>query len=100
MAGVATGEGVEVRGPVDARYAGVLSADALAFVARLQREFGGQRAALLQRRAERQRELDAGERPDFLPETRAVREGDWRWPRCRPTSRTGGWRSPGRSTAR
>src|SRR5687768_17371491 len=78
MAGVATGEGVEVRGPVDARYAGVLSADALAFVARLQREFGGQRAALLQRRAERQRELDAGVRPDFLPETRAVREGDWR----------------------
>ena len=43
MAGVATGEGVEVRGPVDARCAGVLSADALAFVARLQREFGGRR---------------------------------------------------------
>jgi malate synthase len=78
MAGVATGEGVEVRGPVDARCAGVLSADALAFVARLQREFGGRRAALLQRRAERQRELDAGMRPDFLAETRAVREGDWR----------------------
>ncbi len=78
MAGVATGEGVEVRGPVDARCAGVLSADALAFVARLQREFGGRRAALLQRRAERQRELDAGVRPDFLAETRAVREGDWR----------------------
>ena len=44
MAGVATGEGVEVRGPVDACCAGVLSADALAFVARLQREFGGRRA--------------------------------------------------------
>jgi malate synthase len=78
MAGVATGAGVEVRGPVDQRFEGVLSADALAFIARLQREFGATRSALLQRRAERQLELDAGVRPDFLAETRAVREGDWR----------------------
>jgi malate synthase len=78
MAGVATGAGVEVRGPVDDRFAEILSPEALAFVARLQREFGGTRAALLRRRAERQRELDGGARPDFLAETRAVREGDWR----------------------
>jgi malate synthase len=77
MAGVATGEGIEVRGDVDARFAEILSAEALAFVARLQREFGATRTALLQRRAERQKALDAGERPDFLPETAAVRSGDW-----------------------
>jgi malate synthase len=35
------------------------------------------REALLKRRAERQERLDAGERPDFLPETKAIREGDW-----------------------
>jgi malate synthase len=78
MAGTAAGAGVEVRGAVAPPFEGVLSAEALEFVARLQREFGGTRRALLQRRAERQRELEAGTRPDFLAETRPVREGEWR----------------------
>ena len=98
MAGVATGEGVEVRGDVDARFAEILSADAVAFVARLQREFGATRTALLQRRAERQRALDAGERPDFLPETKAVREGELagRPGAGRPAGPAGGDHRPGR----
>jgi malate synthase len=50
----------------------VLSPDALAFVALLQRELGPRRAELLQRRHER-----TGT-PDFLDETRDVRSGDWR----------------------
>jgi malate synthase len=33
---------------------------------------------LLAARVERQKRLDAGERPDFLPETRHIREGDWK----------------------
>jgi malate synthase len=78
MAGVATGAGVEVRGPVEPPFDEVLSKDALEFVAGLQRRFGETRLALLRRRAERQRELEAGARPDFLAETRQVREGDWR----------------------
>jgi malate synthase len=56
----------------------ILTKDALEFVELLQREFGASRRDLLARRHERQRALDAGERPDFLAETRAVREGDWR----------------------
>jgi malate synthase len=56
----------------------VLTPEALAFVERLQRELGGERRELLAARAERQARLDAGERPDFLAETREVREGDWR----------------------
>ncbi len=56
----------------------VLTPEALAFVERLQRELGGERRELLAARAERQARLDAGERPDFLAETRDVREGDWR----------------------
>jgi malate synthase len=55
-----------------------LTPDALAFVASLQREFGPRRAELLAARAERQARIAAGELPDFLPGTQAVREGDWR----------------------
>jgi malate synthase len=44
----------------------------------LQRELGPTRRSLLEARQERKAHLDAGERPDFLAETREVREGDWR----------------------
>jgi malate synthase len=44
----------------------------------LERRFGAARRDLLKARAARQKRLDAGEKPDFLAETRAVREGDWR----------------------
>src|SRR5690606_25457087 len=37
----------------------------------------GRRKELLQAREERAQRLDAGERPDFLVETKSVREGDW-----------------------
>jgi malate synthase len=55
----------------------ILTDDAVSFVTDLQREFGPRRLELLQARAERQERIDAGELPDFLPETREVREGDW-----------------------
>jgi malate synthase len=65
---------VEVRG--DAGEAGerILTEDALAFVAELQREFSSVRTELLAARAERQQRIADGERPDFLAETRGVRE--------------------------
>ena len=55
----------------------ILSPEALDFVARLHRELNPIRLELLERRRERQAELDAGALPDFLPETRGVRESDW-----------------------
>jgi len=55
----------------------ILSPPALAFVERLQTEFGARRDELLRRRAERQREIDAGSPLDFLSSTGAVRAGDW-----------------------
>lgn len=70
--------GVEVHGPIEDRFGEILTDEALAFVARLQREFGPTREALLQRRAERQAELDAGTLPGFLSATQRVRDGDWR----------------------
>ncbi|HSY82668.1 MAG TPA: malate synthase A [Gemmatimonadaceae bacterium] len=56
----------------------VLTPDAQAFVARLQREFGAERQVLLDARAARQHRLDAGERPRLLPETASIRAADWR----------------------
>jgi malate synthase len=56
----------------------VLSQEALAFVERLHRELNPTRLELLERRQERQRELDRGANPAFLAETSTVREGDWR----------------------
>jgi malate synthase len=69
--------GIEVRAPITGRAAEVLTPEALALVARLERELGPTRQGVLGRRAERQAEFDAGSRPDFLAATRAVREGDW-----------------------
>jgi malate synthase len=71
-------DGVEVHGPAREKYPDVLSGEALGLVAELQRELGPTREALLARRGERQAAFDAGELPDFLPETASVRAGDWR----------------------
>jgi malate synthase len=56
----------------------VLTEDARAFLTALEREFRGRRAELLEARRARAQRLRDGELPDFLPETAAVREGDWR----------------------
>jgi malate synthase len=63
---------------MEPRFDEILTDEALAFVAGLQREFGGRRDRLLGARAERQTRFDEGERPDFLEATRSVREADWR----------------------
>ena len=70
--------GVEVRGPVSERYAEIFTPEAVGFAVGLQRRFNGRRKELLAKRAARQARLDAGERPDFLPETRQVRETGWK----------------------
>jgi malate synthase len=69
--------GIEIWGRITPEYAEILTPEAVAFAARLQRAFGGRRAALLARRAARQRDFDAGKLPDFLRETRAIRDADW-----------------------
>ncbi len=69
--------GVVVTGPPVPGADRVLTDEALAFVADLQRRFGPLRLDLLQRREEREAELVAGERLDFLPGTREIREADW-----------------------
>jgi len=68
---------IHVRAPHDARFDDILTPEALAFVARLAHAFDARRRERLQARAARQAELDAGVLPDFLPDTRSVREGAW-----------------------
>ena len=68
---------IELRGPMRPGYDEVLSADALAFVARLAQAFEPRRQELLARRRTVQQALDAGRLPDFLPETAGVRDGQW-----------------------
>jgi malate synthase len=67
----------DVYGPMPGRFAEILTPRALAFLETLVREFGHRRDDLLRRRIERQTRLDASERPDFLPETRGVRQSEW-----------------------
>src|SRR5262245_20006738 len=69
---------IEVRGKPVEGGAEVLNDRALALVAHLHARYNGRRLELLARRKARQARLDAGELPDFLPETAAVRAADWR----------------------
>ncbi|HVY52712.1 MAG TPA: malate synthase A, partial [Devosia sp.] len=55
-----------------------MNAETLAFLAGLHRKFNASRLRLLARREERQAAFDAGGLPDFLPETKSVRDGDWK----------------------
>ncbi|MBU8895511.1 malate synthase A [Corallococcus sp. M34] len=71
------GPGVSLQGPWHPDYAEVLTPEAVAFVARLVRTFGARREALLARRQEMAKAWRRGERPHFLPETQAIRDGDW-----------------------
>ncbi|MGX1307627.1 malate synthase [Amorphus suaedae] len=71
-------EGVELKAPLGPRFDEVLTPEALAFLADLHRTFDHTRRALLEARALRQREFDAGTLPDFLPETKEIRDGAWR----------------------
>jgi malate synthase len=71
--------GVELLGPHHPRFEEVLTGDALAFLATLQRRFGPGRAELLERRRRWQAAVDLGGTLDFLPETAAVRDDPaWR----------------------
>jgi malate synthase len=76
-------QGVAVSGQITQPFAQILTPEALAFVAKLHRQFESRRQELLARRAARQKEFDAGRFPDFLPMTE-----------------TGASRSPARPTAR
>ncbi|KAF3910142.1 hypothetical protein AA313_de0208649 [Arthrobotrys entomopaga] len=67
-------EGVQVFGRIEEAHKAILTKDAIAFIATLHRAFNSRRKELLQRRILRQAEIDRGVLPDFLPETKHIRE--------------------------
>jgi len=71
-------EEIQIRGPKVEGFDRILTPEALRFVAGIHRKFNPTREQLLRRRQERQRELDAGALPEFLPSTRPVRESEWK----------------------
>src|SRR2546421_11918753 len=74
---IPTPAGVQLRGELAPAYPEIVSPEALAFVAKLQRAFGNRRDECLQHRQDRQAALDRGEALDFLPETKSIRERAW-----------------------
>ncbi len=76
-AAISTPEGVAILGPIAEGYDSILTEDALAFLAAMERKFGQRRRDLLAYRIEVQAKIDDGWLPDFLPETKSVRDGDW-----------------------
>src|SRR5205814_8985169 len=70
--------GVVICGAMKPGYEQVLTPEAIDFAVELEREFGAERRRLLARRSDIQRRLDAGWKPDFLPETKTIRDADWR----------------------
>jgi malate synthase len=69
---------LQVTGPFEERYDEVLNESSLSLVADLEHRFGERRRELLGLREERQRAFDRGVLPDFLPETKELRESAWR----------------------
>ncbi|HZR01692.1 MAG TPA: malate synthase A [Burkholderiales bacterium] len=70
--------GVQIIGRMTPEYGRILTPQALSFLANLHRQFNARRLELLQRRVARQGELDQGKTPDFLPETKHIREAEWK----------------------
>jgi malate synthase len=69
--------GVEITGAASQFTEQILTPEALKFVVDLERRFGPRRQELLAARVERQKRLDAGERPDFPRETAEIRNSKW-----------------------
>ena len=70
-------DAVTISGTITPAVQQVLTPEALSFIATLHRRFNPVRESLLQRRIERQREIDSGVQPDFLHHTEAIRRGTW-----------------------
>ena len=70
--------GIKVTGAMAAGFDGILTPEALHFVAGLERRFGAEHKRLIAARGEFQHRLDSGEKPHFLAKTADIRAGDWK----------------------
>ena len=70
--------GISISAPVEGEFKEILSDEALNFVAGLHRKFNDTRNQLLEVRTAQQAAYDSGKLPDFLPETKNIREDSWK----------------------
>jgi malate synthase len=77
MTSISATHGVNILAPVSEQQTEILSPEAVQFYATLHREFNSRRLELLRDRVRRQEAIDRGQTPNFLPETKAIREGQW-----------------------
>ncbi len=70
-------QSVSLLGSVEPGFDEILTPEALDFLASLHRRFNARRLELMEMRSVRQAEIDSGRLPDFLPETRHIRDGQW-----------------------
>jgi malate synthase len=68
---------VKIQGELRPGFEHILTPEAIDFLVMLHRTFNAPRTELLRQRIERQQRFDAGEKPDFLPETEHIRNGYW-----------------------
>lgn len=78
-------QGVEIIGPITQEYKEILTPEALDFVAFLARRFSTRRDEILNLRKKRQAELDKGVLPNFLEETKSIRNTEWKIKSTIPT---------------
>lgn len=73
--------GIQIVGEILPGFEKILSPEALVFIEKLEKRFGTRRRELLVQRQLKQREIDQGKLPDFLPETENIRKENWKiWP--------------------
>lgn len=68
---------LQIHGPLNAGFETILTPEALSFVEDLVKAFAPRVEALLQARVERKAGYVEGRHPDFLSETKGIRESDW-----------------------
>ncbi|MGI9897529.1 malate synthase A [Vibrio natriegens] len=69
---------LEVTGALAPEHQAIFPSEAQTFLSLLCEKYAGRVEQLLQAREEKQVRIDAGELPDFLPETQDIREGSWK----------------------
>jgi malate synthase len=73
-----TSSTIEIHGPMKPAFEWILTPAAVEFLTSLARQFAPRVEELLAAREARQKRIDAGELPDYLPETRSIRDSDWK----------------------
>ena len=72
-----TVDGISINGTFSEQYAEILTPEASAFLLELHTKFNEKRKDLFQKRQARQKDINNNVLPDFLPETKNIRESDW-----------------------